>query len=312
MISKILPLMNIKILKLFLLILMGWYFFKLINQHKIYFDSLYLEIYNLKIQYIFMAIILYFCSIFFRLLRWATLFKEQDSRHIIKSYLSGFLSNLIMPAKLGEIWRIESCKNLFNVSAGYAIGKILLEKLFDLYFVSILFCVSVLFVFKIDSFDKVPGYLIFINVIMFCSLIFLKNYNLTFGFEKINDLYDNFKQAIYSISLRELPLILFLTTTIWVLDCTSLFFLVKSFGVTLMVMPLLLLFSSFSVVSAVPLLPANIGTYQAVFCVVFSFLGLSVNKAIAVATAVQVCFILPTLLLGSFILLCCTLNLRKR
>lgn len=209
-IVEVFPLSNMKILKLILLCLIGWYFFKILSHHKIYFNNVYFEITNVKIKYIFVSIFLYFLSIAFRILRWDVFFPNQKSRYIIKSYLSGFLSNLIIPAKLGEILRIDACRTFFDVSTAHVIGKIILEKLLDLYFVSIIFYAGVLFAFKMSDFEKVAYYLILINLIAFSSFVFLKKYNLYFGFKKIDYWFKNFKQAVCFIKPKDLPILFFL------------------------------------------------------------------------------------------------------
>jgi hypothetical protein len=81
--------------------------------------------------------------------RWKLLLKQDtslSSGFVLKALVIGYMINNILPAKVGELARMEYIKRKKGIGRVFLLGTIFLERFIDVLIVIVLFCISMLFV----------------------------------------------------------------------------------------------------------------------------------------------------------------------
>ncbi len=87
------------------------------------------------------VVVLYFVGAWLRAVRWRLLFREPDRLalgHLFAATLVGYMGNNLLPARLGEIARAYMAGRRGNLSLGYVLGTVVVDRVLDLLTVVVL------------------------------------------------------------------------------------------------------------------------------------------------------------------------------
>jgi glycosyltransferase 2 family protein len=73
-------------------------------------------------------------SIGLRCLRWGFLLRATGSvkwRHAAEALITGFAANYILPGRIGEVFRVDYARRVFNMSRFISLGTIVVERVCD-------------------------------------------------------------------------------------------------------------------------------------------------------------------------------------
>ncbi len=235
--------------------------------------------------------------------------------------------NWITPLRIGEMVRLYSAKKNEGISYGANSAAIAIEHIFDLIAILIISCFSLIVTLQLGS---VPDNAIIILVLALAAiigLIVLVFVLLFFGkkvarlakpisqelYENLLRLHSSFKTGFKIASKKPVKLILMalLSFVIWVIETTMLYILIIGLNMNVPFSITMLAGSIGFLTFTVPLLPGNIGTYEAGFVAILCIAGITPRIALHVPLTDRVIKSIYMLALGLPLLLTEGINITK-
>jgi uncharacterized protein (TIRG00374 family) len=271
-------------------------------------------------------------SYFLRSFRWKELLSTTGCDTSIKftwrTLHAAWFVNWITPLRIGEMVRLYSAKKNEGISYGANSAAIAIEHIFDLIAILIISCLSLIITLQLS---QVPDNTIIILVLALAAiigLIVLVLVLLFFGkkvarlakpisqelYENLLRLHSSFKTGFKIASKKpvKLTLMALLSFVIWVIETTMLYILIIGLNMTQVPFSITTLAGSIGFLTfTVPLLPGNIGTYEAVFVAILSIAGITPRKALQVPLTDRVIKSIYMLALGLPLLLAEGINFTR-
>ena len=193
---------------------------------------------------------IYFFSIYFRTLRWNSIFENKIKiklTSLSRIVISGYMFNNLLPARLGELARIYHFNLVKRIDKSYLLGTILAERITDVIALFIFIGAGIFFVPKdllINLSDELGVninliylFLILIGLsIVFFVLMQFKTYRkimtafipkFNFINDKILSIVDSFFKGLFNLDKNKIINIIFLALIIWIIEF-SMFFIVET------------------------------------------------------------------------------------
>tara|TARA_Y100001970_G_scaffold281852_1_gene393507 strand:- start:45643 stop:46638 length:996 start_codon:yes stop_codon:yes gene_type:complete len=248
---------------------------------------------KINLNYFFLSVILFPVFIFFKILRWRSLLAIQNIRYplmpAIIAYFVSILFGVITPGRVGEISRALYLKDDCNIAITRGLPSIVMDRLLDLCVLLISASISIVFLpNQIANSLIVPLLIIIFTIIVFIVFMFFGKkpfktlisliQKISFFKKSINYIYSTTKKLhFYLMELLSVKLFYpFLLTIINI----SFFFTITLLIAKAINIPdqfLLILIPTIVVANIVGLLPitiSGVGTRDAIFVSVFTFIGI--------------------------------------
>lgn len=275
-----------------------------------------LAISRVRYHWLGAGIILYLASIALRSLRWGILLRVSGKvrwRHVLEALVTGFAANYLLPGRIGELFRAEYARRLFQISRFTSLGTIVVERVCDGVILVCALWVGLLSALAGSAaLGSSPPWILTVaavsSALFGAALVFVvvsRRLDIRrFGAPEIIAVrWSRLVEGVASVAADNYLLIGALSLGVWLLELLALGSIVRAFGDPLSPGQLLLLVSLGSLSTLVPTAPGFIGTYQFVFAELFSLLGRQPSTGVVVATSMQIfCFGTVTLL-GVLVLL---------
>ncbi len=263
--------------------------------------------------YLIPIIILYSFGWLFRGVRWREILSVPEQKMSvlmsIKLYLIGNLTNLVIPAKLGDMTKVFAVKKLYNIDYHRGLSSVLIDRYFD--FLSILMMGLLLLPFLIGP--ELPSWIIVVFIVCFV-LIMSSLMVLIVLIQKKGDTYmkvfgswlggqmSKLRESIISMALnkKKLAVSLMASFMIWTMEClvTYLFAISLGFNVEILVIFFAIILANMT--KALPLTPGGIGPYEAAFSAIFiSLSGFGMDVAMSIIVIDHLFKNLYTLIMGT-------------
>jgi uncharacterized protein (TIRG00374 family) len=261
------------------------------------------------------AVGVYLCSIGLRCLRWGVLLRATDKvkwRHATEALLTGFAANYVLPGRVGELFRADYARRVFNMSRFTSLGTIIVERVCDgVILVSALWG-GFAWVFLTRLAPADTSWILLLGAtasalfsaalafVLVAQRIDLRRFHVAEG---LATRWDRLIKGISSVLQGNTTAVALFSIGVWTLEVLALATVVRSFGVNLSPPEAIMLLGLASLSTLLPTAPAYLGTYQLVFGHVFRLFGYQETTGIIAATAVQIfCFGTVTII-GGFVLL---------
>lgn len=261
------------------------------------------------------GVAVYLVSIGIRCLRWGVLLRATDSvkwRHAAEALVTGFAANFLLPGRVGELFRADYARRVFNMSRFTSLGTIVVERTFDGVLLVCALWIGVVWAFftRVAAADTswmlavgMAASVLFgaaIAFILLAQRIDLRKFGIT---EEIAARWDRLVIGISPVLQGNAATVVLCSIGVLALDALTLASIARGFGVSFSPPEALALLGLASLSTLVPTAPGYVGTYQLVFAHVFQMFGYQQATGIIAATAVQIfCFGTVTIL-GGIILL---------
>src|SRR5262249_21278174 len=98
------------------------------------FDDMKSALRRLDIDWLVAGVAIYFASIGLRCLRWGILLRSTKNlkwRHAAGAWLTGFAANYVLPGRVGELFRADYARRIFNMGRFTSLGTIMVERVCD-------------------------------------------------------------------------------------------------------------------------------------------------------------------------------------
>ncbi len=266
-------------------------------------------------KWLLAGVVVYLGAIGLRCLRWGILLRATGSvkwRHAAEALVTGFAANYVLPGRVGELFRADYARRVFNMSRFTALGTIVVERVCDgIVLVGALWIGFVwILLTRLAAPEKAwvllvgaAATMLFGTALIFILLSQRIDLRRLGVMESIATRWDRLIDGVASVLRGHATVVAACSIGVWILEVLALASVVRSFDVTLSPPEGLLLLGLASLSTLVPTAPGYVGTYQLVFAQVFHMFGYQPATGIIAATAVQIfCFGTVTIL-GGIVLL---------
>ena len=252
---------------------------------------------NINPIYLAPALLLFIPLLVIKAMRWQLLMKAQDIGYSLRDstimYAAAMYIGVITPGRMGDFIKIFYLKG-DNYPFGKSFATVLQDRLFDIGSLLLLGYAGMLLF--ITLFEKAIIILSVIFVVTFVLVIFLI-YKKELGLGILKYVSSNFipegyrenakagfldfYKAIKTLNTKHLVLAIFMTFLGWVLYFLTMYLLALSIDINIPFLYLATCVSIAAVITLIPISISGIGTRDATLIVLFSYLGLSKETAIA-------------------------------
>jgi uncharacterized protein (TIRG00374 family) len=258
------------------------------------------------------AVAAYAVNLSLRTWRWQIILRpvaEIPYRVVGKALLVGYGLNSTMPARLGELFRVEFFKRSFGLSRIWGLTSIVIERLFD--GLTVVACLGVgLFLTTTTRLGAdividvlVTGGVLFGTILLAAlSLSGSLMSRMLSRFPRLSARMGMVQSGFGILRTWRTLEVAILTLIIYLPDALSLWFLVKAVGRALGFADLLILLGLASLSTLVPSGPAFLGTLQFAYALAIQFADGPRAVGIAAATLAQLCLLLPVALIATGLL----------
>ena len=283
---------------------------------------------------ILFGFLIYFFSIYFRTLRWNSIFENKIKiklTSLSRIVISGYMFNNLLPARLGELARIYHFNLVKRIDKSYLLGTILAERITDVIALFIFIGAGIFFVPKdllINLSDELGVninliylFLILIGLsIVFFVLMQFKTYRkimtafipkFNFINDKILSIVDSFFKGLFNLDKNKIINIIFLALIIWIIEF-SMFYIVETqielnLDNTFLAIVFFGVFANLS--GIVPSTSGGWGPFELIGTIVLISFGADRESAAAFTIIVHLILWLPISIIG---LICFLYDLRDR
>jgi uncharacterized protein (TIRG00374 family) len=220
------------------------------------------------------AFLVYYATFPIRGFRWSYILRKVGTRVALAPateilFLSWFV-NCLVPAKLGDLYRAYLLKANYNASASRTVGTVFIERVADLIVIATLALAAGYWSFRgrhrpeIDFLFLVGFVVAALLIVLVVALRFYGRRVTRFLPERARDLYERFHEgSTGALTLRSLPVILFLTGTIWLLEGVRVYLVIHALSLPdvhhLGISASVFVALAAALLTAVPLTPAGVG-----------------------------------------------------
>lgn len=268
----------------------------------------------------------YMATFLLRMHRWKLMLPGTtnfNSKELLKCIVIGFAGNNILPARGGELLRMEYFSRKFEISRTTALSSIGLEKILDgLILLSFILLASLSFsernvfiynTIKIALLIFIPATFFLITLRIYGSKIIKRLESSNRLLIYLKPFFENFYQAISFIKIDvNTLLILIVSTMIWLLEGLVFFFGIKSAGYNESIFLssiIALCIVNFSIL--IPSSPGYIGIFQIALILALSAFGIPESNSLAAAIIIHSCQFFPVTILGIIIITSEYFDLKK-
>ncbi|UCC38788.1 MAG: flippase-like domain-containing protein [Candidatus Aminicenantes bacterium] len=270
---------------------------------------------NINLFWIILALVNTIFSVFILGWRWQILLQPEEKIPLNSLFRLNIISqytNIIMPARLGEVVRAYLTTKQYKVSGGYVIGTIAIEKILD-FLIFVLFWISIPAILAIEI--EFKGYKIalffcaliacFLIIIIIWPKILLKRISLFSRFlpTKLRQAFQGFFEKSFKAfsqfrSIKTSTTLIFLTFVLIGAQVLTNFLLFKAFDLNLSFWVGLVVLLAIQVGNIPPSVPGKIGVFEYAVILALAAFGISKSHALSYGILLHLVAYLPKILLG--------------
>ncbi|MEX0812142.1 MAG: lysylphosphatidylglycerol synthase transmembrane domain-containing protein [Chitinophagales bacterium] len=267
----------------------------------------------------FSMVLVYLSTFYFRTLRWKLMLLNISKLNfglLIKSIVLGFAGNNLIPARGGELLRMEYFSKKTKIGRTTSFASIVLEKILDasvlLFF---LFCANLLLEARNEAIANTIklASLFVLPVVLTLVILRIKGHIFIHRIQqnehKIFKLLGSKLEEVYSALLflkfdRRTIQVIVLSLMIWLLEGLVFIIGIQSIGIDQLVFPIgmiALCIVNFGIL--IPSSPGYIGVFQAAILIALGSFGISETDSLAAAIIIHSSQFIPITLIGLMIFL---------
>ena len=257
------------------------------------------------------AIVFYWAAIFIRIARWRLLLSETrllTFGEVGRSLVIGYTVNNLLPARLGELFRVDFVRREYAVARSAVLGSVILERLADALAVIALLGFGLTYAtFKGDTSVVVSTALtaavaIGLVILGLCIVVFWRERLLRDRFRWLSERLEILTRSITALNWKVILKVAAMTVVIWCSEALAVALVMSGFGVNIGVAGLSLVCGLATFSTLLPSAPGYVGSLQAAFVLAFAALGLEPVLGLLSATAAQLLLFGSVTVVGLFML----------
>ncbi len=268
-----------------------------------------------KYSYILYAFIVTFITFIVRSYRWKFILNSEKNIRLYSLFSAtciGLMSNNILPFRMGDIAQVFSLGKRENLSKSYVFSTIILERLFDLLMLLVLFGFSIFFISASVSFKGIKFAIILCIAGILGISLFIKYIKLIEPFivriigkyssgyaTKVSYWVKSFTSGFRVLRQgRVLIIIIFLSIFLWIIYGFILYLTFISFEINLPFTNTLFVLTLIAISVMIPSSPGYIGTWEYFGVMALGILAIDSSKALSCVFLYHMTQYLPVILIG--------------
>lgn len=267
-----------------------------------------------KAGWLAVAVLFYGMELAVRVVRWRALLSQTGENvglgNAASAFLIGYAANNVLPAKLGELVRVDLISRLSGISRMTSLGTVVVERIFDILLILLMAGVSIGFLLLPETLDlaRLRSGMILLGAFTALLMIIgvcLVRIPISSGWNWGPAMHVRLGNLVRGIHILASPgqcgRILGFSLLIWALNAVAMWLIVFAFGVSLSPLQNLLLMGIVGLAAVLPAPPAGLGVLQYAFTLVFELLGKPSAIGLVASAAVQVVLLGSVTLVGAFL-----------
>jgi glycosyltransferase 2 family protein len=264
---------NSFILKLIVSIALLFFIFRFIGV-----ENALVELKNVDMPFIFLALIFVVFEVFFKSVRWNTVVKVFNKGLGVVSAINYTLISrafgIVTPGRIGEFIKAKYLKDKTNISYLSSVMTVVIDKLFD---------IIVLVLFGLIGLSLFWEIFVEFNYFIFAFVVYALVLILVFVFfdKVIKLLPKKFKNNLKGLKIDRIFYFksMFLSMVIWLILGIEAFLILKALGVSVSFFLIIIVVPLMALSSLLPISIGGIGVREVVAIFFFSFIGIEAEKS---------------------------------
>jgi uncharacterized protein (TIRG00374 family) len=261
-----------------------------------------------------LAVIVYWLELGVRVVRWSTLLSHTGKAvplgNASCAFIIGYAANNVLPAKLGEVVRVDLISRLSDIPHMASLGTVVIERVFDILFILLMAAIGIGCLVLPETADLLrlrSGMIILGIVAVLVSIagILLGRVSVSSRWGLGSVAHARLMNLVRGVRIlgnpRECGRVLALSLLIWILNGITVWLIVFGLGLNLTLLQTLLLMGVSGLAAALPAPPAGLGVLQYAFILVFDLLGKPSAIGLVASAIVQVALLSGVTLVGAII-----------
>jgi len=254
------------------------------------------ELENFKFEYVPLILTLVVAGWFCLYAGWEILLKHQNIKISRKKnmqiYFSGFALNVI-PGRLGELIKSQLLKKNFRISRKISTPIVIIEQVYTVIGLIIVSILGILY-FEIGAYVIGAFSLVLISIlaVIQSKTLFDKIFSffrISKRLEKIIDPLSESREVLKdSIRGKTFFYCSALSTLYWILECTTVFLILLTFGIELEFLIMIPTYTSSIILGVASFLPLGIGVVEGSLTSFFTLHGIDVSIAVTVVIIIRI------------------------
>jgi glycosyltransferase 2 family protein len=272
----------------------------------------------IKVRYstLFLLLIIFLFSVLLKSYRWSLLINQKSKISFKNIFLSnniGYLANTILPAKAGELIKVQILGREEKISRSYVLGTVVADRILDIITLLIFLLLSICFsetVQQVIKSNYIQIVLLLLLVVIFILFILNRNAHLVFLkivpeilSKRLSNVLTNLNHSFSFFRGVKVFLLMFLSLIIWSFLLLSILLLLNNFQITIPFYAYFFVVSAGALGMIIPSAPGGIGVYHAVATASLMMFMVSKESALAIAIILNAFDIVPNIILGFISLL---------
>lgn len=261
-----------------------------------------------------LAVLVYWLELGTRVIRWRALLshtgKTVELGKTASAFIIGYAANNVLPAKLGELVRVDLISRLSGVPRMASLGTVVVERIFDILLILLMAGISIGLLVLPETFDlaRLRSGMTIIGAsaaLVVIVSVWLVRSGIGRGGEVAHTMHARLANLIHGIKILAIPRqwgrVLAVSLLIWGLNATAMWLIVFALGISLSPLQTLLLMGIVGLAAVLPAPPAGLGVLQYAFTLVFELLGEPGTIGLVASLAVQAALLGSVTLVGAFL-----------
>jgi uncharacterized protein (TIRG00374 family) len=267
-----------------------------------------------KGEWLALAVLVYWLELGARVIRWRVLLSHTGESvgfgTAASAFVIGYAANNVLPAKLGELVRVDLISRLAGVPRMASLGTVVVERLFDILLILLMAGIGIgaLVLPETSDLARLRSGMILLGACSALLLIvgmYLGRNGIGAGWNFGAVMHARLGNLVRGIriltNLAQSARIFAISLLIWALNAVAMWLIVFALGVSMSPLQTLLLMGIVGLVAVLPAPPAGLGVLQYAFALVFELLGKPSAIGLVASATVQVALLGSVTLVGALL-----------
>jgi len=253
---------------------------------------------KLNWTWVIFSMLSYSMAVLFRIFRWYWLLRATAPltfKAVGVALIVGYAMNNVLPARLGELLRVDYCKRKHQVSRSHILGSIILERLLDGIIVVLLLGLGLYSLYEVNESYRIVFSLATFSACLFGVVLIAVFFLLHLKLDAFLNRWPFLTSRLYAIqesfkiieNKRILLKVILISLVVWIFEVFCLWLVLRTAGINASIMQMFLVVGLVSLSTLLPSPPGYLGTLQYAFSLILIAMGYTATQGVFAAGIVQ-------------------------
>jgi len=291
-------------------------FFLLLALKDIHIENILSIIKKVNFSLLVVTLVIILAGLSQRAIRWGLILnpaRREKFQNLFSVLMVGYFGNNVLPARMGEIFRIFALHKNYHYGKSRTLATIVLEKIFDVLILLFFFIIIISFA-PLPIWIKNGGVLLGLGFVGIMSFLFLFTHKkekalkvldfFAFSFsEKMvrrgRDILEKFDEGLRILKTKkDLFIVIIFSFSIWITEFFFIYAVIRSFNVQLGLTGVVFLSIILNLGMLIPSSPGYVGTFQFLCIMALKPFGVDKETALSISIVLHILALAVTTLIG--------------